>query len=447
MFPENNKEINELPRREHLQIVFDDVETFHDNFAVPKELQEPQTASYYNQPYMYQRHEQTREPKKSTGGVGKFFRTLCLIVICATVSALAAYGVIEFRYLRGDFNFTEQPEQALTRETPQHNETITPEVERLIITENLHAGFMAAEDIYDMALSQVVGIRTDLPTSSRFGNTAATTPLSGSGFVISSDGYILTNHHVIEIGYTSRLPIVVTFNEGEEFEAEVIGFDSFNDVALLKIDAQGLNPVYIGNSDNIRVGQRIYVVGNPLGDLVYTMTDGIVSALDRVVTVDRNILNAFQLSAAVNQGNSGGPVYNTNGEVIGIVTAKMGRGSIEGIGFAIPINDAIEIAKELIEYGFISDRVLLGISTQTVNYDTMITGSLVLAVTPDSAADKAGIKVGDVIIQLDDTEVTSLESLRFELRRFDAGDTTTITVWREGARVELTITFEEDLQA
>jgi len=232
----------------------------------------------------------------------------------------------------------------------------------------------------------------------------------------------------------------------------VIGYETSNDFAVIKIDANGLNPAVIGNSDNIRVGQRVYAVGNPFGNLIYTMTDGIVSALDRTVTVEGKNINTFQFSAAVNSGNSGGPVYDANGEVIGIVTAKLTRDSGEGIGFAIPINDAIEIASELIEHGYITGRPFMGITVETVtranaDYFDWVVGAYVRSVEPGSAAETAGMEVGDIIIKLNDVEISSLDELLFAMRRYRAGDTTTITVWRVGEEFELTITFDENLSA
>jgi serine protease Do len=182
------------------------------------------------------------------------------------------------------------------------------------------------------------------------------------------------------------------------------------------------------------------------------MTDGIVSALDRVVSVEGKSIGTFQFSAAVNRGNSGGPIYNTSGEVLGIVTAKVVRGNVEGIGFAIPINDAIDIASELIEHGYISGRPLIGITGQTVSsghaaYYDWVVGTYVRSVAPDSAAENAGIAVGDIITAIDDDEVDSMEALRFALRKHRAGDTTSITVWRDGHIIKLTITFDEDMYA
>jgi len=312
---------------------------------------------------------------------------------------------------------------------------------------------MSAQDIYDMARNQVVVINTEAPNFMGIPELSrGTAPISGSGFIVSTDGYILTNYHVIEIAHNNNLAINVILNDGQSFEADVIGFERDNDVAVLKIDAAGLIPVYIGDSSTIRVGQAVYAVGNPFGDLVYTMTDGIVSALDRVVSVEGKSIRTFQFSAAVNSGNSGGPIYNSDGEVIGIVTAKVVRGNVEGIGFAIPINDAIEIASELIEHGYISGRALIGIHGQNVSpanadYFDWVVGVFIRSVFPDSAADKAGLAIGDIITRLGDTEITSMEILRLTLRDYRAGDTATITVWRDGEILDLSISFDEDKHA
>ena len=383
----------------------------------------------------------------------KILRAVSLVLICVIASMLASYGILEYRIYRGDFDYPEVTESNSFSEISNIRD---PEPETQISTVPVTteaADLVTSEDIYQMALSQVVGIRTDIPSTDFFGrDNETTTPLSGSGFIISTNGYILTNYHVIELGHANDLSIIVSLHEGIEYDAEIVGYDPHNDVALVKIDATDLSPVKIGNSDYLRVGQKIYAIGNPFGDLIYTMTDGIVSGLDRIVTLDRSIINTFQLSAAVNSGNSGGPVYNSNGEVIGIVTAKLVRNSIEGIGFAIPINDAIEIAKELIEHGYISGRAFLGITPRTLSpeqadyYDSVL-GCLVVSVVPETAADKAGMLAGDVITKIDDTEIISQESLRFALRDFSPGDTATLTVWRDGEIFEIIVTFDEDEQA
>jgi serine protease Do len=374
--------------------------------------------------------------------LGGFIRAVCLVLVCSLFSATATYFVMDYRFNKGDFTINRQVILGGGKESVPDSSLTAP-------VATLTDG-MSASDIYDMALTQVVGINTESPGF--FGSQGTVTPVSGSGFIISNDGYILTNYHVIELAHANNLPISVVLNDSLTYKATVVGFDSDSDVAVIKIDATGLNPAFIGNSDDIRVGQRIYAVGNPFGDFVYTMTDGIVSALDRVVSLERKTINAFQFSAAVNSGNSGGPIYNTSGEVVGIVTAKVVRGNVEGIGFAIPINDAIEIASELIERGYLSGRPLLGVTVQTVlpshaEYYGWVVGVYVRSVTEDSAADKAGIAAGDIITAISGEDVDSLNALRLALRNHKAGETAEISVWRNGEDIELSITFDEDLSA
>jgi len=385
----------------------------------------------------------TQRPR--SGRLGGFLRAVCLVIVCSLFSATAAYIVMDYRFDRGDFATTNQVVLGGNNSDNRQEGNYTTPVAA-------HPNSISAQDIYDIARTQVVGIITETPGLFGDIDPFGSTPVSGSGFIISSDGYILTNFHVIELAYYQELPLSVILNDGTSYDAEVIGFEQNNDVAVLKINASGLNPALIGNSENIRVGQTIYAVGNPFGDLVYTMTDGIVSALDRVVSVEGKSISTFQFSAAVNRGNSGGPIYNTEGEVLGIVTAKVVRGNVEGIGFAIPINDAIDIASELIEHGYISGRPLIGITGQTVSpghadYYDWVVGVYVRSVAPDSAAESAGLAVGDIIIGLDDERIDSMELLRFALRSHKAGDTTTLTIWRNGEKIDLTITFDEDMYA
>ena len=403
------------------------------------------------QPYTYKRDDYSRQPRKPrerSGGPGRFVRAVCLILACAVCSGATAYYAMDYRFKRGDFTVSNQVVLGNTLSSPQGGNLLTP-----VSTSGTG---MPAEDIYDFARSHVVGINTEMTGvagSSGAQEQGPTTVVSGSGFIISSDGYILTNHHVIETADYRKLPIAVYLSDGTRYEATVIGYDTSSDFAILKIDAIGLNPAVIGDSDSIRVGQTVYAVGNPFGDLVYTMTEGIVSALDRVVTVDSKSIDTFQFSAAVNSGNSGGPVYNSNGEVIGIVTAKYMQESVEGIGFAIPINDAIRVASELIEHGYITGRPYLGIKVDTATnglssyYEWGVVGAFVKSVDSGSAAEKAGLKAGDIIIALGEAEVDSYNSLVYALRRYKAGDTTSLTVWRSGEKFELTITFDENMTA
>jgi len=410
-----------------------------------------------NQPY-YHRRVEASEPERNnperSGLFGRLMRAVCLVVICAALSGVTAFGVTE-----GWFGLDALRKDTLEDSTPIINQVViggsSASSQRSDgVTSSVAANGldMSAEDIYEMACSQVVGIRTEMMEMVGIFGTQGSTAVSGSGFIISSDGYILTNYHVVETAYQRDLALVVSLHDGTEFEAKVIGFESSSDVALIKIEASGLSAAVISNSDDIRVGQPVYAVGNPFGDLVYTMTDGIVSALDRVVTVDNKSISTFQFSAAVNSGNSGGPVYDSYGEVIGIVSAKIMGNSVEGIGFAIPINDAVEIASELIEHGYITGRPLIGITVETVdsaqaNYFGWVVGAYVRTVSPDTAAERTGLKIGDIITKLGDTEIDSRESLTFALRRYKAGDTATLTIWRAGTEMEKTVTFDENLSA
>ena len=308
---------------------------------------------------------------------------------------------------------------------------------------------MAAGDIYDMACQQVVGVTTEITYTNWFGQTSSSA-VSGSGFIISEDGYILTNYHVIESAVEGGYDISVILHDNTEYVAKVVGCEPDNDVAVLKIDASGLNAATVGNSDDLQVGETVYAVGNPLGELAYTMTTGSISALDRAITTESYAVpvNMFQLDAAVNSGNSGGPVYNSLGQVVGIVTAKNGDSGVEGLGFAIPINDAVEIANSLIENGYVTGKAYLGITGGTVSetvaeYYNLVPGALVSTVTEGGAAARAGLAYGDIITQLGDYTVDSWDSLNTAVREYHAGDTVTVEFYRNGQKQSVELTFDE----
>ena len=312
-------------------------------------------------------------------------------------------------------------------------------------------GAMSARDIYyDLACKQVVGIQTDITTTNIFGMTVSGS-VSGSGFVISEDGYILTNYHVVEDAYTGGYEVKVMFYDGSTYTAEIKGFDRNNDIAVLKIDATGLDAAELGSSDSLFVGDTVYAVGNPLGELSYSMTSGMVSATDRLITTEEGTMTMFQIDAAVNEGNSGGPVYYTSGQVVGVVTAKSNEDGTEGLGFAIPIDDAVRIANSVISGERSLDAetgdAYLGITPADVDsmaaqYYGFPEGAYVRTVTEGSAAEKADIKVGDIITQLDGYDIGSSDELRQELLFHSAGETVDIVVWRSGEYLTLSITFD-----
>jgi len=220
---------------------------------------------------------------------------------------------------------------------------------------------------------------------------------------------------------------------------------------VLKIEASGLKNAVLADSDSMKVGDVIYAVGNPLGELEFSMSTGHVSALDRLITTEANAdpINMFQIDAAVNSGNSGGPIYNAQGHVVGIVTAKYSKSGVEGLGFAIPINDAASIANDLITVGYVTGKAQMGISldsrytSQYSHYWGIPLGACVYSVNPGSAAEKAGLRTGDVITQLGDIVIESNAELSAAVKQFSAGDTVPLTLYREGASMTVEITFDE----
>ncbi len=267
---------------------------------------------------------------------------------------------------------------------------------------------------------------------------------SGSGVIYSADGYVITNYHVIE--GASRVTVVL--HSGEEIEAEVIGGDELQDIALLKVDRTDLSPATLGDSDQVRTGEFAIAIGSPLGDeLSGTTTYGIISYANRTLEVDGAYLSMIQTDAAINAGNSGGALLNVNGEVIGINSRKTSGSTssgstIEGIGFAIPINDVKDIVEELIATGKIT-RPGLGITGQEVHFSNMDPGILVVSVNEGSPAEAAGMKQMDIITAIDGQQVTSFSSLQSVLYSHDVGDTVTITVLRSGETLDLQVTLAE----
>lgn len=383
---------------------------------------------------------ETKEKKRLSVGA-----IVAICVICALVACALGVG--------GTLLMTRQDDSAVVptvvaeEEDSVKQNTVKPV---LVTSSTLDSNMMTAEDIYEMACEQVVGVTTEITAYNIFGQQVSGV-VSGTGFIITDDGYILTNYHVIEEAYEGGYDIAVLTHDGTEYAAEVVGVESENDLAVLKIDAVGLNAVTLGDSNEMKVGQTIYTVGNPLGELDYTMTTGIVSAMDRTIRTDSNTsVNMFQIDAAVNSGNSGGPIYNVYGQVIGIVTAKYSSTGVEGLGFGIPISDAHYIANELITNGYVSGKAYMGITVGTVSssaaqYYNMVEGAMVQSVTEGGCADAAGLQPGDIITAVGETEITSQSELISAIRKYHAGDTAQLTVFRAQEYLTFTITFDEAL--
>lgn len=308
---------------------------------------------------------------------------------------------------------------------------------------------MTPAEVYAQNVASTVGITTSV-TTNFFGFTT-TSAASGSGFIFSDDGYILTNYHVIE-GSNS---IKVATYDGNSYDAELIGYDEGNDIAVLKIEATGLSPVVLGDSDNLNVGDSVIAIGNPLGELTFSLTSGVVSALDREVTLSSAVtMDLIQTDCAINSGNSGGALFNLYGEVIGITNAKYsssGSGaSIDNIGFAIPINSVLNIVESIIENGYIA-KPYIGVSVTSVSEDTqsygLPAGAAVKAVNEDSPAEKAGLQVNDIITAANGSEITSSDELVQLVSNLYNGAKLNLTVYRQGQTLEIEVTVGEKIQS
>ncbi len=305
---------------------------------------------------------------------------------------------------------------------------------------------MTAAEVYAKNVNSTVGITTQVTTN--FWGYTTQSAASGSGFIYSADGYIITNYHVIE----SASSIKVTLYDGKSYDAQLVGYDESNDVAVLKIDAKDLTPVTIGDSDNLNVGDSVIAIGNPLGELTFSLTSGAVSALDREVTMSNNVtMELIQTDCAINSGNSGGALFNLYGEVIGITNAKYsgssGSGaSIDNIGFAIPINSVRSIVDSIIEKGYVAKPyigvMVSDVSDEAISYGTPA-GAAVVSVTEGGPAEKAGLQANDIITAVDGKEISGKSGLSSIIADCAAGDKLTLSVYRQGQTLTVTVTVGE----
>ena len=310
---------------------------------------------------------------------------------------------------------------------------------------------LTTEQVADLVSPSVVVITTERVVYSQwswYGQNQVESG-AGSGVIISSDGYILTCAHVVDGAST----ITVTIGD-KDYTATLVGEDTTSDIAVIKIDADGLTPATVGNSDSLKVGQSVMAVGNPLGELGGTVTGGMISALNRSVTIQGsssvNTMSLIQMDASVSPGNSGGGLFNMNGELVGIVNAKSSSSDAEGLGFAIPINDAIKVAQELLENGYVTGRPYLGITYLAVT-DAQTASQLgvnaygvyVVEVVKGGPAEKAGLQAGDRIVSVDGTEIASKDDLGTLMQKHAAGDTLSITIARDGQMQTVNVTLSE----
>ena len=380
-----------------------------------------------------------KKPRERSGEAHRSgtLKLACMCLGCALVGGLVG-GFISWNAVKGN----------LADGTAKDN-SVKP-ISGTTVGKRVSTETASANEIYELGCKQTVGVSLESTRANIFGQQSASA-VAGTGFIITPDGYIMTNYHVIESAQKSEHKIQVLFKDKSSFEAKIVGFDEDNDVAVLKIDASDLSPVSIGNSDDIAVGDSVFAIGNPLGELDFSMTSGRVSALDRSITIERNgtAINMFQFDAAINSGNSGGPVYNESGEVIGIATAKVGSSGVEGLGFAIPINDAADIANELITKGYVSGKAYMGVNIDNrytsvyAQYYSMPEGAYVYNVESGGCAEKSGLAAGDIITKVGSEAIGGYSDLNAAIKSFKAGESTEIVVYRGGEYVTLRITFDE----
>ncbi|MEG2526804.1 MAG: trypsin-like peptidase domain-containing protein, partial [Oscillospiraceae bacterium] len=395
---------------------------------------------YYTPPEKPEKNKKEKKAKKHGGG---FVKMMCACLACALLGGVGGGAIV------AGFAPKQTENESPLSLAPSNSEN-KPVAENVVTGSKL-----TGEQIYSLGCEQAVGVTTEI-TYTNFLGMQTTSPISGSGFIVTSDGYILTNYHVVKNAHLGGYKVSVVMFDGTSYDAKIVGVEEASDIAVLKIDATGLSAATLGDSGNMKVGQTVYALGNPLGELNFTLTSGMVSALDREITTrDESTQlittnNMFQIDAAVNSGNSGGPVYNDKGEVIGIVTAKFSSAGVEGLGFAIPINDVVTMVDQLIENGYVSGKASFGIVVSTpddvvVQYYNMVKGAYVAEVVAGSCSEKAGIKVGDTITEMNGKEIKSSSELTNEKRSYHAGDTVTLTIYRQGEYIKVDVTLDEEV--
>ena len=375
------------------------------------------------------------QPKKHHGGVG---RVVALILSCAVISAACGFGGA-----------------ILAQNGSRTGKTTVQQSNRTAATVNVKKvdgqTLMSPAEVYASTVNSVVSINCSAVSTNIFGQQTESAS-SGSGFIYTADGYIVTNQHVV----ANASSINVTLYNGDTYPATLVGSDSDYDVAVLKIDAKDLPAVTLGSSTDVNVGDTVMAIGNPLGELTFSMSQGIVSCVNRAINVEGTPFNMIQVDASINPGNSGGPLMNLYGEVVGIVSAKYSTYSsttVEGLGFAIPIDDVKSIITDIMENGAVTGKAYMAVTVGTMNsqmaaqYSIDIDqGVFVYSVVKGGAGDKAGLRLGDVITKMGDTTLTSRQDLSAALKSYRSGDTATLTVFRDGSYITTDITFDQQPQ-
>ena len=384
-----------------------------------------------------------KQPKKKK----RFVWVLVLALVFSILgSAVGAGGVLLAQHY-----MAQEEEPLVDKEEENISNILQGQRENSVINiVDIDTGnLMTPAEVYAANVNSTVGITTTVTTN--FWGFQSSSAASGSGFILTDDGYILTNYHVIE-GSNS---ITVSLYNGETYDADLIGYDESNDIAVLKVEAEDLVPVVLGDSDNLNVGDSVVAIGNPLGELTFTLTSGAISAKDRKVTLSSSVtMNLLQTDCAINSGNSGGALFNLYGEVIGVTNAKYSsssssEASIDNIGFAIPINSIMHIVESIIEKGYIS-KPYVGISVSDVSAETqqygIPAGAAVQSVVEGSPVEQAGLQRGDVITAVNGTAVDS-NALVDLVGASEVGDKLVLSVYRQGTTMEIAVTVGEQIQS
>ena len=388
--------------------------------------------------------DQPKKPHKKSGGK----KGLALALVCALLGGGMGVGggFLGASLARRDLPQTVVSGDGVSTVMQGVRETSVLQIQQIDSSKEL-----TAAEVYAANVNSTVGIVTSAVTTNFWGQQTQSAA-AGSGFIFTDDGYIITNYHVIEGANT----VTVSTYDGTQYDAKIIGYDESNDVAVLKVEAEGLTPVVIGSSSKLNVGDNVVAIGNPLGELTFSLTAGAVSALNRDVTMSSgSTQELIQTDCAINSGNSGGALFNMYGEVVGITNAKYsgssGSGaSIDNIGFAIPMDDVYNIITSIIEKGYI-EKPYIGVSVISVSDETqkygLPQGGAVQSLTDDGPAKAAGLQVNDIITKVNDTEITSSNDLVKTISACKPGDRITLTVYRQGQTMEISLEVAQKIQS
>lgn len=428
-----------------------ETEPMSEDNNIPRFEPEPGNSGAWNHNYTQQGDSKPKKVKKRGSGKGKKIAVRIisvLLILCLSIAGGYVGANLE-GWIRGS--------EGKSDTNSNGNGSGSADVligKREDVTINIHevdtSKQMTPAEVYAVNVNATVGITTSITTN--YWGYPTTSAASGSGFVYSADGYIITNYHVIEDSNS----ITVSLYDGRSLDAKIVGYDESNDVAVLKVEAEDLTPVIVGDSDNLNVGDPVVAIGNPLGELTFSLTSGAVSALAREITFsDGLVMSLIQTDCAINSGNSGGALFNLYGEVIGITNAKYSGSSgsgatIDNIGFAIPINRARAIVDSIIEIGYVV-KPYIGVTIADVSEETqsygLPEGASVRSIEKDSPAEKAGLAVNDIITELNGEKITGASDLKMKVTESAPGDVLKVKLWRQGQILELEITVGEQIQS